>query len=253
MRKTTQLLVGTALFAGAISTLSAQTIVNETFNYADTTALQANWNNPNGLTLDSGNGVPSPSASHSGVNAAHSWTGSTLSILPSDATPILLSADLYYTGASAQRNTVGLRTGADPLFEIGFYNDVALGASGLATRILGFAGKNNWVGLASYDDLGATPEWIHVEALFTGSAVTITYDRGNNGTINGTFTSTGDAYSKPFSDLRFGGPSALTSPGGGFNVDNISIVAVPEPSIIAIGALGGLALLARGWSRGRRE
>jgi hypothetical protein len=102
--------------------LPAQVIVNETFDYADTTALLAKWGSPTGLTLDASAGNPAPEAAYDGSAVAHSWIGSTFSLIPTDAAPVVLTADLWYTGKENQRNTVGLRNGANPLFEMGFYN-----------------------------------------------------------------------------------------------------------------------------------
>jgi len=41
--------------------------------------------------------------------------------------------------------------------------------------------------------------------------------------------------------------SALEYQGGGIYVGTLDIIAVPEPSILALTALGGLALAWRGW------
>lgn len=247
--------ISTLLACGIISVAClpssrAQILINETFDsYADTAAMNANWTRVQGAgnvaTLDTLLGNPGQSGRHDGTAAATGWTGSSISVTPTDSAPLRLTADLWYSGASNQRNTVGLRNGASPLFEVGFYNDGALSATGLAVRVLNFAGNNNWVELKSYGDLGTgggTEQWIRVEATFTGTALALTYDLGANGSVDGSFNSSGAGYANPFNSLRFGGPSALTSATGGFNVDNIKLEVIPEPSTLALTAFGALSL-----------
>lgn len=226
-----------------------QIYVNETFDYADDAALQAKWSNPTGLTLDLGAGNSAPSAIHSGAATVHNWTGSTFSITPTDAMPLILSGDVWYSGVGNQRNTIGLRTGANPLFEMGFYNS---GAVGLGVRLLGIGGiGGTWLELASYTALGATPQWIHLETTFTSKSATVKWDLGADGSYDGTQTWTGTVDVLPFSDLRFGGPSGVSSGGGAFSVDNIKLeTVVPEPTIATLLGLGVTALI--GFRRTRK-
>lgn len=238
-----------ALGVFASGTAQAATVyVNETFeSYADTAALSANWSAPTGLSLNSGGGHPGNAGQHDGSASAHIWTGPAFSVTPTDEAPLVLSADIWYSGAAAQRNTVGLRNGANPLFEMGFYNDAA--ANGLGVRVLSFAGSPNWVGLVPYTTLGTgedAAQWIRLEATFTSTQATITYDLGADGTVDGTYNAPGGAFSaNPFIDLRFGGPSGLSSAGGGFLVDNIYLRSVPEPASLAFLALGAAGLIRR--------
>ncbi len=232
--------LGAASLLACLPTFAATVYVNETFDYADTAALSVNWGSPTGLSLDSAS-----AGAHDGAASAHTWTGSSFSIAPTDDEPLVLTADLWYTGTAGQRNTVGLRNGANPLFEMGFYNDGTVGANGLATRVLSFAGSPGWVGLASYTDLGTgedASQWIRLEATFTSTQLTLTWDFGANGSVDGTYSAPGGAFSEgaSFTDLRFGGPSALSSAGGGFLVDNIVLqtVPVPEPASLAFAAIG---------------
>ena len=240
MKKTVRFLTGALALAALSTAAHAQVYVAEDSNYSSFEELNANWSNATGLSLDTGNGNVAPSAAHSGAGTVHNWIGGSFSIIPTDANPLILTGDLYYTGVSPQRNTIGLRTGANPLFEMGFYNDAVLGATGLSVRVLSFAGANNWVELVDYADLGTEPQWISMSATFTSDALAVTYDLGADGSIDGTFTSSGETTEPGFSDLRFGGPSALTS-ASGFNVDNITLTVVPEPSTYAM-VFGGLTL-----------
>jgi PEP-CTERM motif len=221
----------------------ATVILNEPFNYADLAALQANWGATAGLGLDLVGGNPSPSATHSGANTIHSWVGNgTFSITPTDANPIVFTADIWDSGTGNQRNTVGLRTGANPLFEMGMYNsfnDPGPG-SGEGVRLVSLAGSQNWHQMGPF-----TTGWSRWEATFTTYSVTIRVDTGIDSTWDLNWTSTGVTPIGAFSDLRFGGPSGVTSPAA-FAVDNIrlEVTTVPEPSALALSLLGGLGLAA---------
>lgn len=224
----------------------AQLYVNETFDYPDTAALQTKWSNPTGLSLDTTSGNPLPAGAHSGANTFHQWTGSTFSITPTDASPLVLSGDVWYSGSNNQRNTIGLRTGANPLFEMGFYNS-SPAANGLSTRLLNIGGVGGtWIQLVSYTDLGTDPQWIHLESTFTAKSATVRWDLGADGIFDGSQTWTGTTDVLPFSDLRFGGPSGVSSAGGGFLVDNIrlEVTSVPEPGVFALAVAGVGVLMA---------
>lgn len=243
----------TILGTGAWSLSSqAQVLVNETFDYADTTAMLLNWSGGGsgaGGTLNTEAGLSAPSGAHDGTASFHVWSGPAFSVTPTDAAPLVLSGDLWFSGTGGQRNTIGLRTGADPLFEIGFYNQA--GANGLSARILNFAGNENWIELASYTSLGAGQEqWIRFEATFAATTLNIRWDLGADGTWDGLLSSSGANATGVFSDLRFGGPSGVSSAGGSFLVDNIKLEVVPEPATAALLGLGLSGLLA--WRRSRR-
>jgi PEP-CTERM motif len=45
--------------------------------------------------------------------------------------------------------------------------------------------------------------------------------------------------------IRLGGPSSLSSGGGGGNFDNVSLEVIPEPATLGLMGLGGLAMLGR--------
>jgi hypothetical protein len=48
-----------------------------------------------------------------------------------------------------------------------------------------------------------------------------------------------------FNQVRVGGPSALSSAGGGAKFDNVLLELVPEPSAALLALVGGVAALRR--------
>jgi hypothetical protein len=230
-------------FMLAVATASAQVLVNEDFeSYADTTAMQANWGAGGLGTLDTGLGNPGNSAAHPG-GTVNSWIGSAISVAPSTTEFIRLTADIYDDGTSAnKRMTVGLRGGPFPLFEMGMYNS----PSHYAVRINSFAGGENWLDFPNNSGFTNAPVagWHRFSVEIFDTRTVVSLDLFADGSIDSTYTSLGTV-SGSFSDLRFGGPSNLSSAGGGANFDNIKLELVPEPTTFALGAFGVLALAAR--------
>jgi hypothetical protein len=223
-----------------------QVLVDESFDYADTAAMQASWGAAGLGTLDPALGNPGSSAYHPG-GAVNSWVGPAFSLTPTALENIVLTADIYDDGTSAnERITVGLRNGANPLFEMGHYNGTA---EHYHVRVLGFGAADNWVPISAglKTASGQPAGWNRYQATFSLTGLVVTLDLGADGTIDGTFTSLGAPSANPFVDLRFGGPSNLSSAGGGANFDNIrlEVVQVPEPSVFALVGVGLLALAAR--------
>jgi PEP-CTERM motif len=223
---------------------SAGVIVSEDFeSYATTAAMQANWGSTGAGTLDTATGNPGQSASHPG-GTVNSWIGSSISLTPTAANPIVLTADIYDDADSSnERNTIGFRNGANPLFEMGHYNGTA---EHYHVRVLGMYGSDNWVPLApglAASTGGIQAGWNRYQATFTDTSLTVTLDLGADGSIDGSFTSVGSPSANPFVDLRFGGPSNLSSPGP-INVDNISLVVIPEPASMMLASLAIVGLLA---------
>lgn len=221
-----------SLVCAGASVVSAQVLVNEDFSgYASTAEMLENWSG-GAATLDTTFGNPAPSAFHpSGV--VNNWTGSSLSVDPASGTAVL-TADIYDDGTPGH-NTVGFRTGANPLFEMGHYD---FQAGHYVVRILGFAGGENWTTLLAE---AGDPGWNRWEATFGADSVTVTLDVGITGVIDATLVSTGTSPVNPFTDLRFGGPSNLAAGDGAF-YDNIQLSQIPEPSTYAA-IFGGLSLL----------
>ncbi len=243
-RSFTSLLSLLAAFAVlALPSANAAVVVNETFdNYADTAAMQANWGASGAATLNVGVGNGGNSALHPG-GAVNSWIGSAISLTPTASESIVLSADIFDDGTSSnERLTVGLRNGANPLFEMGHYNGTA---EHFHVRVLNMYGGENWAPLSpGLTSGGLQAGWNRFTATFTPTSLTVTLDLGADGSIDGTFVSNGAASANAFTDLRFGGPSNLSSAGGSAGFDNISlstVSAVPEPtslSLLGLGALG---------------
>ncbi|MEZ6083488.1 MAG: PEP-CTERM sorting domain-containing protein [Phycisphaerae bacterium] len=114
-------------------------------------------------------------------------------------------------------------------------------------RVLNMYGGDNWVPISAglKDSSGQLAGWNRYQAIFTESSLTVTIDLGADGSIDGTFVSAGAPSATPFIDLRFGGPSNLSSAGGGASFDNISLEVIPEPATLSLLALGGIAALRR--------
>lgn len=235
-----------------------QVIVDEQFNYSDLASLQANWGTSPSLSLNTADGNPAPSASHTGVAAGAGnvnlirWTGP-FSLTPTDAAPVRLTADIFSSGNANQANTVGLRQmgGIAPLFEMGHYrsfdNDVN-GQPPPSTQGHGVRTINIGTDLTGQDWVRFGDNytgWARWEATFSQSSVTVNVDYDINGTFDFTYTESGPAAIGAFGDLRIHSPVA--SNGGGFSVDNIRLEVVPEPSTWAFLTAGaaGLFLLRR--------
>lgn len=227
----------------------ATVIVSEDFeSYASTAEMQVNWG-ATGLGTLSGPAVGNPgqSALHPG-GTVNGWIGSSISITPSASEFIRLSADIYDDGSGNERITVGLRGGPFPIFEMGMYNN----PTHYATRITTFAGSDDWVLLTDTGALGGNVPAVQagwhswtVEIFDTQTVVSV--DLGGNGSVDASWLSVGPASALAFSDLRFGGPSNLSSPGGGAYFDNIllEVLPVPEPSSFLLAGLGLVTLLRR--------
>jgi hypothetical protein len=216
----------------------ANVIVSENFDsYNNTAEMQANWGST-GLGTLVGGGNGGNAASHPG-GTVNSWIGSSFALTPTDARPVILTADIFDDASSSnKRMTVGLRNGANPLFEMGMYNS---GGGQYWVRFVNTYGSENWQVIIP--DQAPVAGWHRFSATFTGSSATVTLDLNADGTIDGTFFSNGTPSANPFVDLRFGGPSNLSSAGGGALFDNITLQQVPEPSSMALCGvcLAGLA------------
>jgi len=230
---------------GAIGSLQAATIFQDNFeSYADTTALRqaGAWGDAGAsalttFTLDTAVGNPVQSLrSEGGATAKHIFPETT----PTDAQPLLWEFDFYWDGVGNKRLSGGLRdngVGANnAILEMGFYNATAEG-SGWAYRTVFLPNSSNW---HSFDNqnIASAETWLHFSALIAETSITfaVSGDLGNSSAVVPA-NSAGITYDI----LRFGGPSDLSSAGGGGNFDNVSVSIVPEPTTLGLLALGGLA------------
>lgn len=256
--KSRNLFAALAIMAiGAASSTHAATIlVSEDFeSYADTAAMTAVWGGGLG-TLDTSNSFSgSQSAFHPGgtVNSRTDFG----SVAPSATHDLVLSARIYDDAVlNTDRITVGLRTGAAPLFEMGRYLDNTIGFpenNPYGIRALsmgnGITPSPNWQPfLSGGNPIDSVAGWHTYEATFSiANGVTVTLDLGSDGTIDSTLHFAGDGASEfnNFTDLRFGGPSNLSSAGGGANFDDIQLALVPvipEPTSLLLVGMMGLTL-----------
>jgi PEP-CTERM motif len=220
------------------------TIFSDNFDsYADTAAMQAVWGAAGAGTLSTTTAYSgSQSMSHpGGADNTHNLAAD---LIPTDANPVILSGKIYDDGAANKRYSIGFRSlSTFPLFEMGNYNSVS-GQSYYA-RINSFpgGGSPDWVSLGAGS---GTEGWHSFRAKFTGSSINISVDLKSDGSIDGSydFNLLGSYGAAGLGVLRLGGPSSLSSPGGGGYFDDISVDVVPEPtSFLLLGLSGMFALV----------
>jgi PEP-CTERM motif len=233
-------LVALALSAG---NAPAATIFSDNFDsYADTAAMQAVWGAAGAGTLSTTTAYSgSQSMAHpGGADNTHNLAAD---LIPTDANPVILSGKIYDDGAGNKRYSIGFRSLATfPLFEMGNYN--AVSGQSYYARINSFpgGGSPDWVSLGAGS---GTEGWHTFRAKFTGSSVNISVDLKSDGSIDGSynFNLLGSYGAPGLGVLRLGGPSNLSSPGGGGNFDDISVEVVPEPTSFLLLGLGGIFAL----------
>lgn len=245
------------MFAVAAQAASAAVIVNENFDsYADTAAMKAVWGGTGNLgTLDTAlSHSPSQSAAHPG-GAVNMYLPGIGTVTPSATENLVFRAAIYDDAVAVNdRITAGIRTSAAPLFEMGRYNDftplpaIPVNTYGIRGLSLGngITPSPGWVPFLNLGaPIPATAGWHTYEATFSIlDGLTVTLDLGSNGSIDSTLRYQGNGTSNfgNFTDLRFGGPSNLTSAGGGANFDDIYLALVPIPEPTAAMMLGVLGL-----------
>jgi len=236
-----------AAAAAALLVGSAQAaiIVSDNFeSYADSAALLAAWPANAATTLDTALGNPGQSALHLG-GAVNRKTFAAIN--PTDATPLSLSVDIYDSGTSSnKRISTGLRNGANNLIELGMYN----GPTHFAFRLVLFASGNpNWV---AFDTLGQSgianapvQGWHRYTATIGDTQTVFSLDLNADGSIEATHVVPAVPGAIGINELRFGGPSGVSSPGGSANFDNILLQSIPEPGSLSLLSLGAIGLLRR--------
>jgi len=225
------------------SAVNAATIFSDDFeSYADTAAMQAVWGSAGLGTLDASLGNPGQSMAHPG------GTDNIVTVPVQQASavnPLVYTADIYDDGASAnKRLTAALRSSSVAnLLEMGMYND----PSHYAVRAV-LPGPN-WVAFSNIVDDSGNPinnepviGWHRSQVTLDGTNATFTLDLGSTGIINSTEVLAAAWHANGVDSIRLGGPSSLSSPGGGGNFDNVSLKVVPEPASLALLSLGGLAM-----------
>ncbi len=232
------------------STLSlGATIFSDNFeSYANTAAMQAVWGAAGLGTLDTAFGNPGQSMRHPG------GTDNIVTVpvqQASASTPLVYTADIYDDGTSAnKRLTAGLRfSGVANLIEMGMYNS----PNHYAVRAV-LPGPS-WVAFAGMTDDAGNPinnapvvGWHRYQVTLDGSNATFTIDLGSTGIINGTAVLAAAWNPAGVDQIRLGGPSNLSSAGGGGNFDNVSLVSIPEPASFM---LMGVAFVGLGLMRNR--
>jgi len=226
-------------------------VVSEDFEaYADTAAMSGVWVGSNGelkTELDyDWDGMPDEFghfAYHPGgpVNTLDLPS----SVIVTDNEWVRLSVDIFDDDTSLnplfplnplnKRMTLGMwdTTESSNILELGIYKAVGY----FAHRAILFDSTNgtpnpNWVGW----DLGTETvgeeqlpvnrfrgaDWHRLHVTISPDRLRFALDLGRNGSIDG-YTTYDDLHSGPvgFNQLRFGGPSGVTSAGGGVHFDNI--------------------------------
>lgn len=235
---------------------NAATIVMEDFeSYADDAALAGVWSLGDG-SLDNVLANPGQSLYHPGTGASFSGANtnsiSFAEVAPGPGEKLIFSADIYDNGASAnKRTTAGLRKAAGAnIIELGMYNS----PSHYAYRSILFGpGDPSWVAFSNIVDDDGMPidnepvaGWHRFSAVISETNIDFSLDLNADGVINATASVAIAPVDPGFDIIRLGGPSDLSSGGGGVNIDNVSLVRTPEPNAIGLAlVLGSCGVLRR--------
>lgn len=230
------LFTAAVLIGSGFGVARAQIILNESFeSYTNTAQLGNTWTLGDG-TLNTGFGNPGQSLLHPGNGAGNTNSFSFSALNPTAGQVIRFSADIYDDATSAnKRVSAGLRGGAaSNIIEIGMYNSPAHYAY---RTVLFDSGATNWQAFSGLVDDSGVPianvpllGWHRYSAEITPAGVTFSLDLNSDGFINSTAFIPAVATAAGFDIVRLGGPSNLSSPGGGASFDNVSVTVVPEPS-----------------------
>lgn len=244
---------------------SAQTtILTDNFeSYADTAALEAVWGAAGTTTasLDTANGNPGQSIFHPGLTSYQR----TFTPTGSSATNALVwEFDFLDDGIGNKRITGALRdvgasgAGNRSFLEMGRFNSIDNPEDTSTTaNVSGYGIRTAFIGAPANDASGwmtfvgnptARTGWHHFRATITGDTILFELDFADDGTVDASRTvSVPTNVDRTYNIVRFGGPSDVSSAGGGANFDNLSItvVPVPEPAALAVLGLCAPALLAR--------
>lgn len=249
MKQFLSLLAVTAAIAPATQSLAATILADDFESYADDSAMQAVWNEQAGAagTLDTTFGNPGQSMFHPGGTTSNRLFGP---VTPTDSQPMLWEFDFYDDGESGKRITGGLRDNGggaalNSILEMGRYNDLSdppntTHVSGYGIRTVFIGGDPaNWVVFPG----NPAPQagWHHFSATVGASSILFELDLGDDGSVDSSLTvTTSGGAGIAYNVARFGGPSNLSSAGGGGNFDNLSIQTIPEPNALLLAGCAGV-------------
>jgi hypothetical protein len=261
MRVRAYLIAVSLVLAGGFAAAHGGTLLVDDFeSYADTTAMNAAWNEPAiGVgTLDTANGNPGQSMDHPGGTTNKRLFPATV---PTDAAPIIWEFDFFDDAEGNKRVTGGLRdngggAGLNSILEMGRYNDIAdpesaTTVSGYGVRTVFIGGDPpNWVSFAG--NPAVEEGWHHMRATIGASSILFELDLGDDGSVDASrLVNTPSGSGIAYNVARLGGPSDLSSPGGSLKFDNLSIVQIPEPTTTVVTVLGLLGIVAAARRRNR--
>ncbi len=214
---------------------SAVVLYDDFETYADTAEMNAVWNEGDigAGTLDTGVGNPSKSLAHpAGMTNKRLFADT----MPEDSNPIVWEFDLFDDGLDLpfpnKRLTGGLRTNGDgapleSILEMGRYNNVAVpeggpNVSGYGVRTVFVGGDpGDWIAFENAPP--AEQGWHHFRATIGETSILFELDLQSDGTVDATRTIATDDGFQAYNVIRLGGPSDLSSLGGGGNFDNVLI------------------------------
>lgn len=262
LKKSVTFCATVAVLAAAVMPTEAVVIFSDDFesyqNNAQLTALGAWGDNNNASIITSttlsnsgnpGKALAVSVASGALFSAQHNFAPN---ITPTDALPIVWSFDFFDDGVGNKRVTGGLRSqNASSILEMGRYNNANNGAaaiSGYAVRTALIGGPVAVPGDAGWFSFVGNPTistgWHRFTAHVRASDVLFEFDRNADGIVDANrvlATTTGGT--EIYNVLRLGGPSDVSSPGGGARFDDVFLGRFETTKGVFSTGVGGLGNL----------